>query len=38
VAVASPGPGIAALVARVLAHGTGGIAAFIAGFVVGDLV
>lgn len=38
VAVASPGPGIAALVARVLARGTGGIAAFIAGFVVGDLV
>ncbi|MCJ2082124.1 LysE family translocator [Methylobacterium sp. J-090] len=38
VAVASPGPGIAALVARVLARGTGGIGAFIAGFVVGDLV
>lgn len=38
VAAASPGPGIAALVARVLARGTGGIGAFIAGFVVGDLV
>ena len=38
VAVALPGPGIAALVARVLARGTSGIAAFIAGFVVGDLV
>lgn len=37
-AVASPGPGIAALVARVLTHGTGGIGAFIAGFVAGDLV
>ncbi|KQP28897.1 LysE family translocator [Methylobacterium sp. Leaf100] len=38
VAVASPGPGIAALVARVLARGPVGIGAFIAGFVVGDLV
>ena len=32
VAVASPGPGVAAVVARVLGHGTGGIAGFIAGF------
>ena len=38
VAVASPGPGIAALVARVLARGTGGVAGFAAGFIVGDLV
>jgi threonine/homoserine/homoserine lactone efflux protein len=37
-AVASPGPGIAAIVARVLGRGLGGIAPFIAGFVVGDLV
>ncbi len=37
-AVASPGPGIAALVARVLAEGTRGIGAFVAGFIVGDLV
>src|SRR5687768_4051502 len=37
-AVASPGPGIAAVLARVLSRGTQGIAAFIAGFVVGDLI
>jgi threonine/homoserine/homoserine lactone efflux protein len=37
-AVASPGPGIAALVARVLARGLRGTPAFIAGFVAGDLV
>ncbi|TPG48430.1 LysE family translocator [Roseomonas nepalensis] len=37
VATASPGPGIAALVARVLAKGTRGVPWFIAGFVVGDL-
>ncbi len=37
-AVASPGPGVAAVVARVLGRGTGGVAAFIAGFVAGDLV
>ncbi len=37
VAVASPGPGIAALVARVLARGTVGIGAFIGGFVIGEL-
>ncbi len=38
VAVASPGPGIFALVARVLARGSRGIPAFIAGFLVGDLL
>ena len=38
VAVASPGPGIAAIVARVLARGTPGLPAFIAGFVAGDLI
>lgn len=37
-AVATPGPGIAALVARVMAHGLVGIAPFIAGFWLGDLV
>lgn len=37
-AVATPGPGIAALIARSLAHGSRGAPAFIAGFVVGDLV
>jgi len=37
-AVATPGPGIAAIVARGLAHGTKGAPAFIGGFVVGDLV
>jgi threonine/homoserine/homoserine lactone efflux protein len=37
-AVASPGPGVAALVARVLAEGTRGIGAFVAGFIVGDLI
>jgi threonine/homoserine/homoserine lactone efflux protein len=37
-AVASPGPGIAALVARVLATGLRGVPAFIAGFVAGDLI
>jgi threonine/homoserine/homoserine lactone efflux protein len=38
VAVASPGPAVAALVARVLARGSRGLAPFIAGFVLGDLV
>jgi threonine/homoserine/homoserine lactone efflux protein len=38
VAVASPGPGVAALVARVLARGPRGVWAFIAGYVAGDLV
>jgi threonine/homoserine/homoserine lactone efflux protein len=37
-AAASPGPGIAAIVARVLGRGVEGIIAFIAGYVVGDLV
>jgi len=37
-AVATPGPGVAALVARVLGRGLGGAAAFIAGYVVGDIV
>jgi threonine/homoserine/homoserine lactone efflux protein len=36
-AVATPGPGIAAIVARSLAHGLKGAPAFIAGFVIGDL-
>jgi threonine/homoserine/homoserine lactone efflux protein len=35
--VATPGPGIAALVARVLGRGTKGAPALIAGYVVGDL-
>jgi threonine/homoserine/homoserine lactone efflux protein len=38
VSVATPGPGIAAIVARGLAQGTKGAAPFIAGFVVGDLI
>lgn len=37
-AVAVPGPGVAAVVARSLSHGTKGAPAFIAGFLVGDLV
>ena len=37
-AVATPGPGVAAIVARSLAHGAQGAPAFIAGFVVGDMV
>jgi threonine/homoserine/homoserine lactone efflux protein len=37
-AVAVPGPGIAAIIARSLAHGLNGAPAFIAGFMVGDLV
>jgi len=37
-AVAAPGPGIAAIVARGLAHGMKGVPAFIGGFIVGDLV
>ena len=37
-ATASPGPGVAAVVARTLARGAGGSASFIAGFVLGDLV
>ena len=38
VAVATPGPGVAAIIARGLARGTAGAPAFIAGFVVGDLL
>lgn len=37
-AVATPGPGIAAIIARSLAHGAKGAPAFIAGFVAGDLM
>src|SRR5208283_5185270 len=37
-AVATPGPGVAAVVARGLARGCAGAPAFIAGFVVGDLI
>jgi threonine/homoserine/homoserine lactone efflux protein len=37
-AVATPGPGVAAIVARSLAHGFRGAPAFVAGFVIGDLV
>jgi len=37
-AVASPGPGVAAVVARVLSRGLRGAPAFIGGFLVGDLV
>jgi threonine/homoserine/homoserine lactone efflux protein len=38
VAVASPGPGIAAVVARGLGQGLQAAPAFIAGFVIGDLI
>lgn len=38
VAVASPGPGIAAVVARGLGQGMAAAPAFVAGFVVGDLI
>ncbi len=37
-AVATPGPGVAAVIARSLARGTQGAVAFIAGFVIGDLI
>jgi threonine/homoserine/homoserine lactone efflux protein len=37
-AVATPGPGVAAVIARALARGTRGAPAFIAGFLVGDLI
>ena len=37
-AVATPGPGVAAVIARALAHGTRGAGAFIAGYLVGDLL
>ena len=36
--VAAPGPGVAAVIARGLAHGRKGAPAFIAGFMVGDLI
>jgi len=38
IAVATPGPGVAAVVARSLARGARGAPAFILGFLVGDLV
>jgi threonine/homoserine/homoserine lactone efflux protein len=38
VAAASPGPGIIAIVARVIGRGSHGAAAYAAGFVIGDLV
>lgn len=37
-AVAVPGPGIAAVIARALGHGVKGAPAFIAGFMAGDLL
>lgn len=37
-AVATPGPGVAAVIARGLARGPQGAVAFIGGFVVGDLI
>jgi threonine/homoserine/homoserine lactone efflux protein len=37
-AVASPGPGVAALVARVLGRGLAGVVPFIAGYVIGDMM
>jgi threonine/homoserine/homoserine lactone efflux protein len=37
-AVATPGPGVAAVIARSLGHGLRGAPAFIAGFMVGDLI
>ncbi len=36
--MATPGPGVAAIVGRVLGRGLNGVAPFIAGFVVGDLI
>jgi threonine/homoserine/homoserine lactone efflux protein len=38
VAAASPGPGIAALVARVIGRGSEGASAFAAGLILGDLI
>jgi threonine/homoserine/homoserine lactone efflux protein len=38
VAVISPGPAVAAIIARVMARGTDGIMAFCAGLVLGDLI
>jgi len=37
-AVATPGPGVAALVARVLGQGLKGVAPFIVGYYVGDMI
>jgi threonine/homoserine/homoserine lactone efflux protein len=37
-AVATPGPGVAALIARVLGQGLGGVAPFIAGYFAGDMI
>ena len=37
-AAATPGPGLAALVARVIAYGLAGVAPFIAGYVVGEII
>jgi threonine/homoserine/homoserine lactone efflux protein len=37
-AVATPGPGVAAVIARSLTHGMRGAPSFIAGFLVGDLI
>ena len=37
-AVATPGPGVAALVARVLGQGLKGVAPFIAGYFVADMI
>jgi threonine/homoserine/homoserine lactone efflux protein len=37
-AVATPGPGVAAIIARSLGHGLRGAPAFIGGFMVGDLI
>jgi threonine/homoserine/homoserine lactone efflux protein len=38
VAAASPGPGIVALVARVIGSGLSGVAPFVAGLILGDLI
>jgi threonine/homoserine/homoserine lactone efflux protein len=38
VATATPGPGIAAIIGRARSRGTKGLPAFIAGFVMGDLI
>jgi threonine/homoserine/homoserine lactone efflux protein len=38
VAVATPGPGVAAVIARSLARGLQGVVPFVAGFLVGDLL
>ncbi|THD45441.1 MAG: LysE family translocator [Bradyrhizobium sp.] len=37
-AAATPGPGIAALIARVVGHGLAGVGPFILGYVAGDLI